>query len=327
MIGEAAHIHGAAPKSRRSLASMSPEERSDIANAIWLCATHARLIDRDDMTYPADLLRTMKREHEASCAEKQRNAIATGESVLDLIAIGPDIVFIGEFLSLDNAACRFRLRNFVDGGIHTMIAFIERYEQTAAIDRYVLVNSLGDGRALKDAPSLIKEKTGGYIVQCPMLPSADRIRAADLPTDLALSDNHDLMAIGGMIAGASGLEALPQLIKTCLSHQMGESPFHPDSGTRFGEYYRLLRGSPWFERFLKLEIIRQAAIPYTDSILNQQNTPLQCVERVFGIEILASAPIKNWLPVRLDLDVKGIGRWQHELSIYIPQDQDVQRAT
>jgi hypothetical protein len=153
-----------------------------------------------------------------------------------------------------------------------------------------------------------------------VLPSADRIRAVDLPTDLALSDDHDLMIAGGDLATVSGVEALPQQVKTCLSHQKGESPFHRDFGTRFAEYYRVLSGSPWFEHFLKLEVIRQAAIPYRDPLGNRQYTPLQCVERVFGIEILADAPFNNWLPIRVDLDVKGIGRWQRELSVCVPQE-------
>jgi len=108
--------------------------------------------------------------------------------------------------------------------------------------------------------------------------------------------------------------------QTCLSHQKGESPFHRDFGTRFAEYYSLLSGSPWFGRFLKLEVIRQAAIPYIDTIMNRQDTPLQCVERVYGIEILANAPTNNWLPIRVDLDVKAVGRWQHDLSVCIPQN-------
>jgi hypothetical protein len=262
----------------------------------------------------------MKSEHEANCAERQRSAILAGESVPDLIAIGPDIVFVGEFLSVDNAEWSVHLRNFVDGDVHTLIGFIERYEQTAAFDRYVLVNFLGDGRALKGAPSMTRERAGGYIVRCPVLPGADRIRAADLPEDFALSDNHDRTARSGTIAMVSGLEALPQRVRTCLSHQKGEGPFHRDFGTRFAEYYSLLSGSPWFERFLKLEVIRQAAIPYTDTILNRQYTPLQCVERVFGIEILAKDPTKNWLPIRVDFDVKGVGRWQHDLSVCILQN-------
>jgi hypothetical protein len=323
MTGRAAHIHGAAsgPGSRRYLASMTREERTDISNAIWLCAHHADLIDNDEVTYTADVLRAMKREHEANISARQRNAIVAGETIPDLIAIGPNIVFVGEFLGVENAEWSFHLRNFVEGDVHALLAFIGRYEQTAAMDRYVLVNFLGDGRVLKGQPSMSSDKTGGYIVRCPVLPSAERIRAADLPASWALStDGHDLMAPNGKWAMVSGIEALPQQVKTCLSHQKGESPIHRDFGTRFADYYRLLSGSLWFEAFLKLEVIRQAAIPYIDPTRNQQYTPLLCVERVFGITLLAAAPTKKWLPIRVDLDVKGLGRWQHDLSVCVPPE-------
>src|ERR1700733_2530734 len=72
MIGEAAHICGAAPGSRRYDASMTSEERASIDNAIWLCADHAEMIDRDEATYPVEKLRAMKREHEASCSKGVR---------------------------------------------------------------------------------------------------------------------------------------------------------------------------------------------------------------------------------------------------------------
>ena len=75
-IGEAAHICGAASGrgSRRYVASMTPEERASIDNAIWLCSDHAALIDRDEVTYTAEKLHEMKREHEAACAR----AVHTG---------------------------------------------------------------------------------------------------------------------------------------------------------------------------------------------------------------------------------------------------------
>ena len=328
MIGKAAHIHAAAsgPGARRYLASMSREERIHITNAIWLCATHADLIDRDEVTYTADVLRAMKAEHEANWKAKQRNAVSAGEAVPDLIAIGPDIVFVGEFLGVENDVWSFHLRTFVDGDVHTLIAFTERYGLTATVDRYVLVSELGDGRALRDKPSVTRETTGGYTVRCPVFPSADRIRAADIPKSLALSDSHDLMAPNGNWATVSGVDALSQQVKTCLSHQRGESPIHRDFGTRLAEYYSLLSGSPWFDRYLKLEVIRQAAIPYTNPTNNQQYTPLLCVERVFGVETLADAPTKNWLPIRVDLSVKGLGRWQHDLSVCIPLES-IRRAS
>lgn len=299
---------------------MTRELRTHITNAIWLCATHADLIDRDEVTYTADVLRVMKAEHEATCTARQRYAVAAGEAVPDLIAIGPDVVFVGEFLGVENEIWSFRLRSFVDGDVNALIALTERYEQIATVDRYVLVNELGDGRALRDKPSVTRETTGGYTVRCPVFPSADRIRGADIPKSWALSDSHDLMTQNGNWAMVSGVDALPQQVKTSLSHQRGESPLHRDFGTRFAEYYNLLSGSPWFDRYLKLEVIRQAAIPYTDPTNNQQYTPLLCVERVFGVEVLADAPTKKWLPIRVDLSVKGLGRWQHDLSVCIPPE-------
>ncbi len=322
MIGKAAHIHAAAsgPGARRYLASMTRKERTHITNAIWLCATHADLIDRDEVTYTADVLRAMKAEHEAKCGERLRNALSTGESSPDLIAIGPDIVFVGKFLGVEGEVWSFHLQSFVNGDVHTLITFTERYDQTVTNDRYVLVNELGDGRALRAKPSVTRETTGGYTVQCPVFPSAARIPAADIPKSWALSDSHDLMTNNGEWAMVSGVDALPQQVKTCLSHQMGESPIHRDFGTRFAEYYNLLAGSPWFDRYLTLEVIRQAAIPYIDPTNNQQYTPLLCVERVFGIKILTDTPTKNWLPIRVDLSVKGLGRWQHDLSVCIPPE-------
>jgi len=325
MIGKAAHIHAASPGGRRYLEAMTRDERVDISNAIWLCANHADLIDRDEKTFSGDELRKMKREHEAKCAERQRRADLAGDSIPDLIALGPDIVFTGELISVDSATWSFRLQDFVDGDLYALLAFIDNYEETAVLDRYVLVNLLGDGRALAGAPSLMKE-TEGYIFRCPVVPRAARIRAADLPRDFALSENHDLMVVNGNIAEVSGLEALPQLVKTCLSHQKGESPFHRDFGTRLAEYYKLLFDSPWLGHFLKLEVIRQASIPYNDTLQNQQYTPLLCVERVFGVEILANAPTKNWLPIRVELDVKGVGRWQRELSVFIPHEPALRTA-
>jgi hypothetical protein len=47
---------------------MTPEERSSIHNAIWLCVHHARLIDRDEATFTIEQLLQMKRGHKALCA-------------------------------------------------------------------------------------------------------------------------------------------------------------------------------------------------------------------------------------------------------------------
>lgn len=44
---------------------MTPAERSDITNGIWLCRTCAKLIDSDEVKYTVEILYEWKRTHEA----------------------------------------------------------------------------------------------------------------------------------------------------------------------------------------------------------------------------------------------------------------------
>lgn len=107
--------------------------------------------------------------------------------------------------------------------------------------------------------------------------------------------------------------------------QRGESVFNPTFGIRFFEYFEAFKGSPWLALLLKLDVVRQAAIPYTDSMFNSQYTPLRCVNRVYGLELLSETPKDNRLPVRVDFDVQGIGRWQSDLSIYMPTKEQMEK--
>jgi hypothetical protein len=324
-IGKAAHISGAAPGpgSRRYDHRMTPEERAGIGNAIWLCADHADLIDRDEVTYSVETLRTMKREHEAVCALAVRSG-SNADWGTGLLAVGPDIVCTGDIAQIAVTSWTLRLKHFVVGNIHEVISFIDRFAKVAPEDRYVLSNELGDGRVLSHAPSLTKQD-GVYSLLCPIMASVPRIDAQNLGSDWALHpERHDLYADEkGNIALVSGLEGLYQRVQCLLSMQQGENPFFPAAGTRFFEYFEAFRGSPWFPLFITLDIIRLASIPIEDTIHNRRYTPLQCVTRVRGIELLSETPNRNRLPMHVDFDVEGVGQWQREISVYIPTQEQV----
>ena len=68
-IGIAAHICAAAPGGPRYDSNMTSEERKDISNCIWMCQTHAHLIDTDETKYTVEILREWKKE-----AEKEASA-------------------------------------------------------------------------------------------------------------------------------------------------------------------------------------------------------------------------------------------------------------
>ena len=59
-LGVAAHITAASPGGPRYDETLTPEQRSDILNGIWLCQSHAKLIDDDELTYTPAVLREWK---------------------------------------------------------------------------------------------------------------------------------------------------------------------------------------------------------------------------------------------------------------------------
>lgn len=61
--GVAAHITAAASGGPRYDARLTSEERACEQNGIWLCDSHARMIDADQRHYPAELLRAWKLAH------------------------------------------------------------------------------------------------------------------------------------------------------------------------------------------------------------------------------------------------------------------------
>jgi hypothetical protein len=328
-IGVAAHICAAAPGpgSRRYIASMTPEERKGIDNAIWLCADHATLIDRDEATYTVEKLRAMKREHETACAQALRSG-SSPDLGAGLLAIGPDIVCTGDIQHITAVSWTLRVRHFVIGDVHKLISFIDSFAKAAHEDRYVLSNELGDGRVLSEAPSLTKQ-TDGYHLFCPVAPGFPRIDAQSLGSDLALHPETGDLYLDDKknIARVSGLEYLPQKVQSLLSMQRGENVFAPSAGMRFFEYFEAFRGSPWLTLLMTLDVVRQAAIPSGDGMTKRQHTPLQCVTRVRSVELLSEIPKDDRLPVRVDLDVQGVGKWQHNISVYMPtQEQMAKRA-
>jgi len=67
-IGVAAHISAASPGGRRYEVELSPEQRADSSNGIWLCQTCAKLIDNDDRRFSRPVLESWKRAAERAAA-------------------------------------------------------------------------------------------------------------------------------------------------------------------------------------------------------------------------------------------------------------------
>lgn len=81
---------------------------------------------------------------------------------MDLIAIGPHIVGVGELLGTSGNDWSVRIDHFVEGDVRTLIGFSERFDTHDPFDRYLIVNALGGGRQLAEGPSW--QRTGTPIL-------------------------------------------------------------------------------------------------------------------------------------------------------------------
>lgn len=92
-IGVAAHITAASPNGPRYDESLSSEERRSLSNGIWLCQTHAKIIDDDEMTYPASILREWKETAEHMAALEARGyAVRKASPFPDLERKAPKLI-------------------------------------------------------------------------------------------------------------------------------------------------------------------------------------------------------------------------------------------
>ncbi|GJL62866.1 MAG: hypothetical protein NPIRA04_15200 [Nitrospirales bacterium] len=64
IIGEAAHIFGARPGSKRYSAQMTDITRAEITNAIWLCRNCHKLVDTDEIKHSKEILFAWREQHE-----------------------------------------------------------------------------------------------------------------------------------------------------------------------------------------------------------------------------------------------------------------------
>src|SRR5258708_1102201 len=91
--GVAAHICAASPAGPRYDPNMNSEERSGIMNGIWLCQNHAKLIDDDETSFPASMLREWKETAEGiAFVEAKGFAVSRARPFADLEKKAPGLI-------------------------------------------------------------------------------------------------------------------------------------------------------------------------------------------------------------------------------------------
>ncbi len=97
ILGNACHITAASENGPRYDDSLTPGQRSHYDNGIWMCPTHARLIDNDDSNFTVEQLRQWKADAVARAAERLRSGTAAALVASRLYGVPrtPSAQFVG----------------------------------------------------------------------------------------------------------------------------------------------------------------------------------------------------------------------------------------
>ncbi len=314
VLGEAAHITAAAPGGPRYDETMSAIERRSIGNGVWMCRHHARLVDVDESNYSAATLRQWKEAAERRAGEALQRGVAVDalEPLTTLVALGHDVVFYGSWIKGGADEWHFDCQSMLHGTLAQLRDYLDVSCSTA--DKFVVVESQGDGRLLKEN-CLWEQTPSGLRVVLAVEPRATSVDPSLAGTDIALDADGDLDFSGGSMKLVTGVESAIQRLSTAMSTERGEWFLDADVGSKCGPYYRLYQEQPnVLARLLALEFSRLATIPGgADSA-----PPLNFVWRVESVRISDTGLDANRnLRVEIHLVWANRTHWSGTVPIFI----------
>ncbi|HLL00448.1 MAG TPA: hypothetical protein VK539_07690 [Myxococcaceae bacterium] len=303
-----------------------------MSNGIWLCGHCADIIDKDYMNYSAETLQQWRVLAER---DAHQALVGSGSEVwfepTTLVAFGFNIVTEAVWLGGSREKWRFGIKRFIRGDSAALRSFIEGAVDGGGEERFVTVESQGDGRLLTGVAEW-ERTTGqgdiGTIVTLPIQPRPERADPREMGTDLALADG-DLAFVDGDFALVSGIDTAKQLIWRVLATPHGEWDWHPEWGSRWRRLAeeqgtdRALLG-----RLLLLDMARLVSIPIrmTDYVgtkleaVEKMDAPLSFVERVESVSVLGLDWVKREISVQVTLRwAASQERWQEVLNVPLPE--------
>lgn len=311
-LGQACHIHAAAPKGPRHDPHQTAEQRRSLDNGIWLCVKHAREIDADEHRFPASELRRWKAETERYVREQMEFPSDTISATRDLsmIAIGPEVIAMGKVLRQRGSQWFIKIEEFIVGDLAALLRFGDCFDNLGPEDCFFVWEAGRVGRLLMAPPAV--DSIEGLQVELSVaapLQREDALRhyhVDRLGPDCALdfSDGEpDLDTTGLEIEGA---ELLPQILYMHLSTNKGGWEYGAESGSRVAEFYHRFDGER-IESFITTELIRLATVPCMADGPEEQQVPFGFVERVREVRVLPSPDLDSgYLRASLTLDIFGM---------------------
>jgi len=312
-LGKAAHIHAASPGGPRYIPEMSKEERISLANGIWMCPTHADMIDADYTNYAAETLRLWK-----EYAEKEAHRLLmnldkrTIHYPTTLVWLDAQLIFEGIWKTADDHSWTIVVKHFISGSIEELRDFAP-FDRSTGMRRYIIIESQGDGRLLREGFTWSLNTDNDYEIKVAVFPKVARIDPISIGSDLADTDDGDILIADGDFKRISGKELALQIIRRILSYPFGTWLANPLVGSFFSRYFYAIEDKTLLNRFIKIEITRLITIPVYqfDPVIDPPE--LNFINRVLEVSV---GPEENgFAPLSLSLEWGDSTTWSGTLNI------------
>jgi hypothetical protein len=324
-LGEAAHITAAASGGPRFDPNMSSADRKSSENGIWMCRHHARLIDADSGEYSATSLRQWKQVAEATAYRELKRLQSPPEIRSTLVQVGRMCIFSGTWKRIRRSGWTFVVRDFVLGNIEVLrqycLALNEgRMEKQ---DRFVVVESQGDGRVIGGPGALDQNASGETLLTVGVAGQETRRMPERIGGDIQLSPEGNMVIAGGSVARVSGKDAGMQAVFMVLSIKPGELFYYRQAGSFFSRYFWMFKHDmSLLNSVLRLEISRLATLPMYDAITpNSREVSLDFIKRVIDAEVLSTLIDDHRIPVSVTVEFTDGTQMTRQSKVYIHEQE------
>lgn len=312
-LGEAAHITAASIGGPRYDPTLTPEQRSSIDNGIWMCRHHARMIDTDASVFSAPTLKQWKTIAENNTYKELKNFEKLNEIPSTLISLGHGLLFTAYWTSVVGNIWTFEIIDFIYGNLELLKEFISEKSFKNNYERYVVIESQGDGRLLGSDLAL-KMNAPNPFLSFSIKDKSKRMDPNLVPSDIA----NPMSFEDGDFKLVHGIESAKQSIAITLSTNYGELFYAPLFGSFFSQYYWDHKNNIAFlERLLKLECTRLVSIPIFSANENISKPALDFINRISEAKILDSKIIHNCIPIELTGEWGNGDYFKEKFNIYI----------
>ena len=322
--GEAAHIYAASENGPRPNPSLTLEQRSAITNGIWLCKNHARLIDVDTSNFSAETLFLWKQQAEKDTYRKletlEREIVVDSET---LIALQHSLVCSAKWLSAQPDKWVFEIGQFIEGDLQMLRNFAMEFPAIATWNKFILIESQGDGRELASF-SWEQVEHGRIRIYCTVKPKAPRTSPHDQGGDIAIDDNFDIFFKDGDFATVQGMDSAIQDIKVHLSTQPGTYLNAPLIGSEIPRYVEKYKSNiPLLQRLIKIEIIRLLTVSLPDSSTKQSNPSFHYINRVLYVQVLEIDERQKSATINLSIEWGNQELWEGKIKLGVNTNRQI----